>query len=66
MSDTIVIDIDSFTRQIITCVGNCIDLLKNISFKIGDFSASYWIFIVAFFCIDVIIYALFRGDEIKE
>lgn len=61
-----VIDLSSVSGLIMDCVKDLVEALQEWQYKLTDnFSASIWLFLLAFFVIDVIIYALFRGYEIK-
>lgn len=61
-----VIDLSSVSGLIMDCVKDLVETLQEWQYKLTDnFSASVWLFLLAFFVIDVIIYALFKGYEIK-
>lgn len=61
-----IIDIQATSRIIVALMQKTIEGLQEWQYKISDnVTASVWIFLLAFFVIDVIVYALFRGYEVK-
>lgn len=67
MIDVKIIDLQSSTQSIMTAVKLLIQYLQEWQYKLSDnFTASVWLFLLAFFVIDVIINALFSGYEVKQ
>lgn len=65
MNDKI-IDLSSVSEIVMGGVKAIVQALQDWQYKLNDnITASVWIFLLAFFAVDVIIYALFRGYEIK-
>lgn len=61
-----IIDLQTTTQIVMQGVKTIITALQEWQYKLSDtITASVWIFLLAFFVIDVIVFALFRGDEIK-
>lgn len=66
MIDAKIIDLQSATSAIMETVKSVVGALQEWQYKLTDnLSASVWLFLLAFFVIDVIIYALFKGYEVK-
>ena len=65
MNDKI-IDLQSTAQFVMDGVKKVIEALQEWQYKLSDdLTASVWLFLLAFFVIDVIIYALLKGYEIK-
>lgn len=66
MIDEKIIDLQSSTTAIMEMIKAVVEALQEWQYKLTDnLSASVWLFLLAFFVIDVIIYALFKGYEVK-
>lgn len=61
-----VIDLQSTAQIVMQGVRQIVQALQDWQYKLSDsLTASVWLFLLAFFAIDVIIFALFRGYEVK-
>lgn len=61
-----IIDLRSATQIVMQAVEQIVQALQDWQYKLSDnLSASVWLFLLAFFAIDVIIFALFKGYEVK-
>lgn len=61
-----IIDLQSTAQIVMQGVKQIVQALQDWQYKLSDnLTASVWLFLLAFFVIDVIIFALFKGYEIK-
>ena len=60
-----VIDISSLSAVVVSGMKQILSMLQEIQVSIGNITASFWIWLIAFFAIEVIVYALYNGVEIK-
>lgn len=50
-------------QPVLDSIAGCKDYLSSITIDFGNFSATFLDYLLAFFVIDVIISAIFRGGE---
>lgn len=61
-----IIDLQSTAQIVMQGVKQIVQALQDWQYKLSDnLTASVWLFLLAFFVIDVIIFALFKGYEIE-
>lgn len=61
-----IIDLQSTAQIVMQGVKQIVQALQDWQYKLSDnLTASVWLFLLAFFVIDVIVYALFKGYEVK-
>lgn len=61
-----IIDLQSTAQIVMQGVKQVVQALQDWQYKLSDnLTASVWLFLLAFFAIDVIVYALFKGYEVK-